>query len=619
MRIYLLFSFLCIGVVSNAQQATVRKYTAPLSGSVVLRDVEDKYNAQVYSLEMPEPDADFEHEALQKVKAQVTKLYPHKRVASQNKSTTASAPIVTMGFVADSLSGIPPDNDMAISRGNKAVSVLNSNIAVLDGTNGKMSYRKSLKTVSSVVGLNTTNDNRYDPKVIYDPEADKYILIMLNGTVAYNYIVVGFSQSNDPSGKWNFYKFYGNYSGDTTWFDFPSISLTKDEFFFTGNKIVFDSSWQAGFKQTVIYQVNKKQGYDSAANLTYHIWENINYNGKNIRNLYPVKAAYDQLLGPEQYFLSNRNFDVQNDTIFLVKVPDIISSGNTNLTVTALKAPISYGVPPSGRQSDTAVTLATNDARILGAYAVDDEIQFVSATVDPVSGSSAVYHGEIYFYKTAPYIKFAHIYAIDTLDFGFPNISFAGNPWGLNQSLISFDYTGPNTFAGLGAVLFNGLEYSDLVKVKEGDNIIDRGLPGKEERWGDYTGAQPDYTSYGSMWVLGIYGHGSNKNYGNWMAKLNSPLLKVQGHKPQQVKASLYPNPTFKYVRLEFELEKAQAVSFDIYNAQGQLVDRLLRQKCEEGKNLLQFNTAPLSAGNYYIKAVSDNGAQLTTLRFIKQ
>lgn len=603
---------------THAQQARVQKFSTPRAGTVVLADVEDKYNAQVSSLEAPVPDARSEKMQLRKIKEEMAKQYPHKTTTGHYKTTAATPPVVEKGFVADSLSGIPPDNEMAISNDKKAVSVMNQTIAVLDGNTGQMNYRRGLKVFSQIVGLNhSINDYRYDPKVIYDAEADRFICIMLNGVDAANYIVIGFSMSNDPAGTWSFYKFYGNYNNDSTWFDYPAIAITKDEFFFTGNQLLFNSSWQLGFRQTVIYQVNKHQGYDSAANLTYQVWDSISYDNRPIRNLYPVKAGLGKLHGPEQYFLSNRNFDVQNDTVFLVKVPDVISSGNTGLTVTPLVSPVPYGVPPNGRQPDTSVVLATNDGRILGAFAQDNEIQFVSTSVNTANGAAGVYHGIIADYKTAPAFKHAQIFSVDTLDFGYPNITFAGNPWGLNQSLISFNYTGPNTYPGFGAILYSGLEYSPLVKIKEGDSSI-KILTGKEQRWGDYSGAQPDYTQYGSMWVLGIYGR-KDKRYGNWMAKLSSPLLSVKEKVPEKPQPVIYPNPSFEYIRIEFEMPNEGLTGFAIYNTQGRLVDKLPEQKCKKGKNLISFNIASLPAGSYYLKLFSEKGDVLSTHNFIKQ
>lgn len=608
---------ICTAYMANAQKARVTRLSAPFMGSVVLKDVENKYDPHVYNLEMPTPDAHSEKMMLRAIKRKVSEQFPHTITTSAKKTTAAPSPVVSMGFVADSLSGIPPDNDMAINKNGKAVSVINTSIAVSDATIGKVVYRRNLGQFTAKVALNGTNDYRYDPKIIYDPENDKFICAILNSTNENNWIIIGFSKTSDPTGGWNFYKFYGDYSGDTTWFDYPCIAITKDEFFLTGNKIGFNTSWQSGFKQTVIYQVKKKDGYDSVANLTYQVWDSIDYNGRAIRNLYPVKGGAG-ILGPEQYFLSNRNFDVQNDTIFLVKVPDVISSGNTNLDIKVLQSPVSYGVPPNGRQPDTSVELATNDGRILGAFADGDDIQFVSTSVHPVSGSSAVFHGRINNYKINPVINHAQFFSIDTLDFGYPNITYAGNPWGLPQALISFNYTGPNTFPGVGAVLFDGSTYSDMVRVKEGVGSI-KLLAGKEQRWGDYMGAQHDWNdiSGGTIWIEGIYGRADNR-YGNWMAKLNSPLLTVK-EQVHTSPSSVYPNPAWQYLHFDFEVPASTVVDFAIYGLDGQLVDKLLRQKCKKGRNEIQFDVSSLPAGSYFLKAVDSEGQPITTKTFVKE
>jgi hypothetical protein len=111
------------------------------------------------------------------------------------------------------------------------------------------------------------------------------------------------------------------------------------------------------------------------------------------------------LLGPSQYFLSNRNFDINNDSVFIVKVPDTIGSADTILTVTAVKATTgSYGAPPDGRQPDTTLPLATNDGRVLGGFIKDNEIQFVHASLNPANGSSAVFHGVISNFNTSLFL-----------------------------------------------------------------------------------------------------------------------------------------------------------------------------------------------------------------------
>ncbi|MCB0698208.1 MAG: T9SS type A sorting domain-containing protein [Chitinophagales bacterium] len=612
-----LLTLLAMAVVftGNAQPKGTL-YQTKLAGKVVLKDVKDDYNAEVFSLEAPAPDGNDDKIRLKEAKQDVAKRFPHKASnRAVRKTTAAKDPVVVKAYIPDSFSGTPPDNDMAISTNNKVVSVMNSSIAVSDGTTGTLSTKKTLWFFSYDVDLKGSQDFRYDPKVIYDKKADRYIVVMLSGRDLYNHIVVAFSQTNDPDGAWALYKFYGDYKSDSTWFDYPGVAITNDEFFLTGNKIKYAAPWETGFTETVVYQINKQDGYSGATTLNYKIWDGIKYDGKSIRNLFPVKPGWLPQ-GDEQYFVSNRNFDVQNDTIFLVKVPGKLGTGG-NVSVTAMKAPISYGVPPNGRQTDTNFVLATNDGRILGAYAMHDEIQFVSTTIDTSNGSAGIFHGRISNYKTNPSVTYANIFSVDTLDFGYPNISFVGNNWGLNQSILNFEYTGPSTHAGLAAMMYDGTDYSNIVRLKEGDDYISR-ITGKDQRWGDYTGSQVDFNSPGSIWVVGLYGR-FDHSYSQWTAKLQSPVVGINDTKKEISETKVFPNPAFEFVEFEFELAQGGNVQFGIYNTNGQLIDNILSKNCKEGKNLIRFNIAMLPVGHYVLTGKSESGATKVTERFIKQ
>lgn len=616
MRISIL---LFIVVVASAFSASgQQRFTAPLAGKVVLKNVEDKYNAQVYNLDIPEPDGGTDEEKLQETKNYISEHYPRRNRHAAAKGTSVQPPFVVRSFVADTSAGVPPDNNMAISAANRAVSVMNSYIAVLDGVTGQMQYRKSLYNFSLSVGLynNLNNNNyRYDPKIIYDPEADRYICIMLNGLNNYNYIIVAFSKTNNPDSAWNFYKFYGDYMQDTSWFDYPAIAITHNEFFFTGNKIGYDQSWQAGFKRSLIYQVKKEQGYNGDSLLTYRIYDSVTYNGNFIRNLYPVKGGA-AIHGPEEYFLSNRNFDVQNDSIFLIKLPDTIGAPDSALTITALQSDHAYGVPPSARQVPPFDSLATNDGRILGGYIEGDEIQFVSASLDPLNGASGVYHGKISNVSTNPTVHGSMI-SIDTVDLGYPNISYAGNVNSVNNSIISFNFSGPATYPGMGAVYYDGSQYSEMLVVKTGDSCLKSGAG--LQRWGDYSGSQPDMAAPGVVWVEGIYGR-ANKRYGNYMAKLAAPFVtSVTRQQKAKTPALLYPNPAWQFISVAFTLPADELVNFAIYDIQGRVVDNLLQAFCNEGKNVVQFNIAPLAPGTYFVKGINSKGEVIVTNRFVRQ
>jgi len=614
-----LLPILFISISLQAQPGNSGIQTTPLAGTVILKEVPDKYTAEVNSLEAPEPDGEQEQAHFRKLKEKVSQLYPHRITSSPTihaKATTIPIPIIVQAFVPDSNSATPPDNSFGVSAANAGFNMMNSRVSVLNTLNGSISLVKSLSTLTTSVGLNDpNNDGRYDPKVVYDPEADRFICVILSGLNENSHIIFGFSQSNDPGGAWNFYKMTGDYAGDTLWFDYPIISITHNELFLTGNKLVYNGSFQTGFRKSLIYEVRKSDGY-AGNSLSYKIWDSVRYGGNPIRNIFPVNGG-SSIQGPSQYFLSVRNMDIQNDSVFLMKIGDTLGSTGNTLSVAAYVSNLNYGFPPDGRQLGFTKLLQTNDARVLGAYAEGTEIQFVNTSVNTASGSDAIYHGRIANYTSSPVVS-ANFITVDTMDFAYPNISFAGQVGGKNSSIISFDYSGPNLNPGLGAVLWDGASYSPLLRVKDGESYINN-ASATGVRWGDYSGTQPVFGKPGNVWIAGIYGKANNR-YGIWSALLRSPYFtSVPSVGTSNNAALLYPNPSLQFIRLEFSMNKEQSVQFSLYNMNGQLVDHLVDAKCAEGMNEIQFNTASLPAGQYVLQGNSADGHNLVHKTFIKQ
>ena len=108
----------------------------------------------------------------------------------------------------------------------------------------------------------------YDPKVIYDKDYDRFVLVFLKNTVpATSEIIVGFSKTNNPIDGWHVYKLPGNPLSNNRWTDFPSIALTDSSLFITGNLIVPNVSWQVGFDGSVLWEMKKNLGFNGASSV----------------------------------------------------------------------------------------------------------------------------------------------------------------------------------------------------------------------------------------------------------------------------------------------------------------------------------------------------------------
>jgi hypothetical protein len=565
--IFAILSFLSL----QAQNPSAVFQKVARSGEVKLADVQDDFMATVYLDEAPFPGGNPDKVLLKTVKTESAVRFPRKS-GKMNEKSSVPVPQIMTGYDVHGGTGIPPDNYLAVSDSGHLASVINSSIYVYQADAGTMLYNKSLSGFTAGLGLSTVNGYRFDPKIIYDPVAKRFIAVVLSGINQFSNLVLAFSKTADPAGEWNLYRLTGNPFQDSTWFDYPAIAITENEFFLTGNQLFFNSSWQTGFNQTIIYQVNKASGY-AGDSLVMNLWSGINYVGRPIRNLHPVKGG-GSIKGPEQYFLSNRNFAVQNDSIFIAKIHGEIGTPACSLTVTHAVADIPYGAAPEGRQKGTAKTLATNDGRVLGAFIEGDEIQFVSNSVDTVNGNAAVYHGKITGITSGNYSVTGSLISVDSLDFGYPNITYVEQGTGGHASLISFNHSGPNRFPGFSALYYDGSAHSDIITLKEGLTFIDR-LSQIDQRWGDYSGSQRLWSVPGVAWVEGIYGKGNA--YGCYAVKIGSYNASVADpSQSSDFSLNVFPNPAEHWLHLDFQIPAPGDVRFILTDLSGKQVGVIL-------------------------------------------
>jgi len=620
MKIRLLLSTLCIALLSpslKAQEITSTNFTFSKQGTVAINEVTDDYYQGLFSLEAPMPGSHSAKAHLAAIKQHIPAKIYRKTPASANKKAKPLHPFILRNFQGNPYkNGVPMDNSMAISKDGKVISVINNSIFIYDteGTKLSSSSLAAFADTLKIVG------RKFDPRVIYDPDQDRFILTYLAGsTIAQSMIILAFSQTNDPAGDWNLYSLPGNPLNDESWSDYPMISITKDEFFLTMNLLKEGGSWQTSFKQTVIWQVNKKEGYDGD-DIKSKLWSGINFGNKPIRNLHPVKGG-SAIYGPNMYFLSNRNFDLKNDTIFFLELTGKQDDVNTKLNIDFLLSDSTYGVPPLVNQPQERYYLQTNDARVLDAFLENDQILFTSNSVNFSNNLGSIFFGHISTVSTNPSLK-AQVYHSDTLEFGYPGIAFTGDKDNMN-AIICMNHASKDVYPGCGVTYYDGNTFSDFVVAKEGTDIIK--VLGGSERWGDYIGMQPVYGEIGKCWMAGTFGKpgsGLNTEYGTWISEIqkygynNIEVPTVE----KQTPASVYPNPVnpYQWVNLEFEMEEAEVLSYSIFDMNGKEVQLLMRDKTKKGRNLFTFDASPLEAGTYIIKASSTQGT-LFTEQFVVQ
>lgn len=512
--------------------------------------------------------------------------------------------------------GIPNDNTMAISNDGIIISAINTTVTILNEEGERLGFRSLYGMTANQLGL---LDRFYDPKVTYDPENDRFILVFLEGSLSDDTrIVVGFTETNDPTGNWNFYALDGKPLGGNTWSDYPIIAQNGTDLYITVNLLRDNESWQEGFVESLIWQVAKADGYEGKEDLTQNLFSGIRYEGAPVWSICPVQPAFD-FDQDNMYFLSVRPDAESNDTVFLHEITASSSTGGAEHKLSVLTTNVPYGVPPTAYQplvNGSDFRLQTNDTRVLSATFHNGNIHYTQSTILEDEIRSGIYHGIISDVASNPMIE-GEIISSSTLDYAYPSIAFAGEDESQNHSmLLTFSHVGEEVFPGTSVVFHNkedGKErlYSDVIRVRDGDSVINTFVDDSLERWGDYSDIQRKYNEPNTVWTCGSYGDTLGNN-NVWIAKLTvkNELVSVSG-------ILTYPNPANTSILVSASFDVEQEVDITLTDMRGTVVRELRDEKVNAGKADFLFNVEGFSSGIYILCILDDSGESLLSKKVI--
>jgi hypothetical protein len=101
----------------------------------------------------------------------------------------------------------------------------------------------------------------------------------------------------------------------------------------------------------------------------------------------------------------------------------------------------------------------------------------------------------------------------------------------------------------------------------------------------------------------------TNGAHSTWIAELGvSPDVSVAEQPAANPTATVFPNPFADRMSVEFSIEQAQILRFELYDMNGRLVELLLEDRIKAGRSQFSFSTAPLPAGVYVLRIAGANG-----------
>lgn len=505
-------------------------------------------------------------------------------------------------FANKQLDGYPMDHDIAISNGGLIMSTSNTKVYVYDTTGLQ-------RDLSSFSTFYSGSPNTTDPRVVYNPDYDRFIFIFLSGfTHTDNKVVVCFSQTNDPEGAWNVYTLNGNanvaYFGNV-WMDYPNMGMSNTDLFISCNPFT-----DAGVsKGAHIYQVKMADGFGAAASLTVKGWStNTGF------TLCPAQG-WTGGYGDNLFFISTRSLAAATTSFRMYEVTGNVDDAGAALIKYDINGDLSYDNAPDVSQMGTTTDLDNGSMRVRSAYYENGQIFFCFS--GSTSGVAEIYLGKITGLSTPSFASIHGQYIrIDTVEIGVPSVAYGGyqNAAGDNATLLMFNSGGSTRFPGNGVVMIepDGTMGVPLI-LKNGFTYCKQGST-NPERWGDYTDAVQRYNHKQEVWVSGYYGYDpTNHRHGTWISRLQitSPQsVGVEPAAPAEPAIVLYPNPVDESSQLmiHFEVPTTQAYRGRIYDAQGKMVHLVSENRLSQGTAYLTFNTGPLAAGTYTLVITGDNG-----------
>ena len=614
-NLYFFGLFICISGL-HAQQVTYEQHFTPsitLAGEYIPTALSKKYAPVLLPHEMPYPHTGADRKAIQELRSRRGK----QSLALKAKTTLGEAPPPQ---ILDTLSGngtngsVPNDDDFAISKNGIMISVRNSNLRAYDFTHDSLLFETTFFLLLRDARVNI-NGSKFDPRILYDPDADRFIIVFLNGnTHQSSTIVTLFSKTNNPVDGFYIYLLEGNPLNNKTWSDYPHISLSKNDLLITMNTFFNGSANNSGYVESTIRSISKAAGY-RGEDLTQQYFSNIEFAGRPLFNFTGFTGG-SALRKPPYYFLSNRNLALSNDTFFLVSLSDS-TLGNPELRIQVFKSENPYGLPPEARQKNDH-RFDCNDARILDGFYENGRLQFVGNT-NTSGGNSGFYHGVLNPKRPEKPVYFK-IIRQDTLDYGYPNISYTGKSVVEIEAIITFNHSGPGTNSGFSALFFdNDTTYSDPVIVVRGQSYADviSNADGdrKYERWGDYSGAQPSFHETGVVYASGYDVNDNNVNL-TALAQLRSPNYQADPITPGDTanpfsKIRFGPNPARNFFEVTFFSDTSEQLTFTLYNIMGKQYRRVFssEQPAFKGNNTFSFSTQNMGSGLYYLVVQNNRGA----------
>ncbi|MBN1339775.1 MAG: PKD domain-containing protein [Bacteroidales bacterium] len=505
-----LASLIVFSFASQAQQNGKSSYSLKKSFSETVKF--DRANPDLFNVEHKRPNKEKYVPQFDIEKEKIVYRDAGRTASSWIKSADPS-PLPDLDFLGleDNNSSIPPDVHGAAGPDHLMVT-LNTQIRIMDKTGNVIS---TVSTGSFWYPLPGSGDV-FDPKVIYDPYDQRWILIMPSSSnVQSSALFVGVSENADPTGNWFLYSFDAD-PENKWWFDYPSYGFNKKWIAVSGNM------FGDGFGYNVLFVINKHDLYDGLPEA--------GFNRFALDNAFTIVPAYTYDPEEEDMYMVMRSASNSGGYGY-IKLFRLTGSLGSEIVeeigLAGVPSPWDNYAGESGNfapQKDSEKKINSGDSRIQNVIFRNGKIWCAHHIFLPAGNptrsaiqwwellpdGTILQHGRVddttgYFHYTFPSIA---VNAKEDILIGYSGFSPGQYP-GCSYSFRYADDP-PNTLR-------------DRYEYKEGLASYFKDFGASRNRWGDYSGTVIDPCDDLDFWTLQEYADmpgGGYDRWGTWWAKI---------------------------------------------------------------------------------------------------
>ena len=418
----------------------------------------------------------------------------------------AASPSTATDFLAlgDNSTAIPPDTHGAVGT-NHVMTVLNSQVRI-QNRNGGVISTMALDSFWAPVG---GTPDCFDPRLAYDPYSHRWIFTACaNSEGPASALLVGVSQSGDPTGNWFLYEFDAD-ADDTDWADYASLGFNKNWIVVSVNLIGVSDGAAHGAE---IYAFNKTNLY---ANGSPIFTKFLSANGSTI-----APAVTCDNTSNVEYLL-----ETWNGAAGQLRLSSLAGTPSVPTLTVGLSFPSAGswgdgGGPDSMPQMGTATKIDGGDSRMQNLVQRNGTLWATHSVFSSNPARAAVQWWQLT--TNGAVLQSARIDdPLGDKHFAYPSLAVNAN----EDVLIGYSRFGATQFVSANYSFRYGLDPINTMRddtvLKAGEGIYIKKMGTAYNRWGDYSSTVVDPINDVSMWTIQEYagtpvGTGTLDGDGRW-------------------------------------------------------------------------------------------------------